>query len=68
MAGVRELSLHQLSQAVQLREGLQSEGRAGFQKPHLPQPFRREGAQSCGGNIPESHAENEDTELDFSEE
>lgn len=63
VAGVRELSLHQFSQALQRREALQSEGRAGFQKPHLPQAVRRKGAQSCGRNIPESHAENISVEI-----
>lgn len=61
VAGIRELSLCQLSQALQWWEGLQSKSRAGFQRPHLPQPFRGEGTQSCGRNIPESHAENMDT-------
>ena len=57
VARVRELGLHQLGQALQRREGLQGEGCAGFQEPHLPQTFRGEGSQSCGGNIPESHTQ-----------
>lgn len=67
VTGVRELCFHHFSQAVQRREALQGKGRAGFQKPHLPQAFRGEGAQSCRWNIPESHAEKGDISVEISE-
>lgn len=55
VAGVRELGLQQFGHAFQLREALQSRGGHGFEESHLPQPFRGQRTQSCGGNIPESH-------------
>lgn len=67
VARVRELGLGQLGQALQRWQHLQSERRAGFQKPHLPQPFGGEGAESCGRNIPESHAQRKQTRFSVNE-
>lgn len=53
VAGVRELGLQQVRQALWGREGLQGEGRGDFQSRDLPEAFGREGTQSCGRNVPD---------------
>lgn len=67
VARVRELGLGQLGQTLQRRERLQSQRGAGFQEPHLPQPFGGEGAERCGRNIPESHAQRKQTRFSVKE-
>lgn len=54
VAGVGQLGLQQVGQALQRREGLQGEGGGGLQAPDLPQAFDREGTQSRGRNVPET--------------
>lgn len=51
---VRELGLGQLGQARQRGEGLESEGGAGSEEPHLAEASGWQRAQRCGGNIPGS--------------
>lgn len=52
VAGVGELGLQQVSQALRGREALQCQGGGGLQGPDPPQAFGREGTQSRGRNVP----------------